>query len=57
MTVVKKTYSKPTLEIIQNFVALTGVSLPIGNNVRNPMDFVESMDFMDDGTDFIGGRQ
>ena len=57
MNLDKKTYTKPTLETIQNFVVLTGISLPIGSDLRNPMDFVESMDFMDDGTDFIGGRQ
>jgi hypothetical protein len=47
----KQSYSTPRLESHPAFVALTGISLPIGttalDNPLEPMDFLSNMDFME----------
>jgi hypothetical protein len=44
----KQTYHPPTLEPHGNYMALTGISLPIGTNtLGEPMDFLENIDFME----------
>jgi hypothetical protein len=43
-----KIYVPPILESHPNYVALTGISLPIGTNaLGEPVDFLENMDFME----------
>ena len=46
----KQNYVVPRLEAVQNYVTLTGISLPIGtSNFTDPLetDFLTQMDFME----------
>ncbi len=46
----KQNYVVPRLEVVQNYVTLTGISLPIGtSNFTDSFefDFLDSMDFME----------
>ena len=46
----KQNYVVPRLEAMQNYLVLTGISLPIGtSNFTDPLetDFLDHMDFME----------
>ena len=50
MNLDKQNYVVPRLEVVQNYVTLTGISLPIGtSNFTDPLetDFLTHMDFME----------
>ncbi len=50
MNLDKQNYVVPRLEAVQNYVTLTGISLPIGtSNVTDPLetDFLNNLDFME----------